>query len=185
MKWNVALLAMFLFSSNAVFGDDTLTIKFNDTAYLHRWSENTQHEFTPAGQTDLSKWEDMITVNFYPHVKDAEELANTANIILGKYQKYGAEILGTNSFPETSDHPAEHLIVAIFAKPSYFEFVQARILIVNGVGASIVYSHRIYGSDIADEMGEWIQDNGPVSEEKLMSLNDIPTSLELESLESK
>jgi len=185
LKWNTALLAIFLFSSNAVSGDNTLTIKFNDIEYLHRWSKNTQHEFTPAGQTDLSKWEDMITVNFYPRVNNAEALADIANKILGAYQKYGAEILGTNSVPETPDRQAEHLIVAIFAQSGYFEFVQALIKIVNGTGASIVYSHRIYGNDITDRMAEWIEENGPVSEEKLMSLNDIPTSLELESLESK
>jgi hypothetical protein len=185
LKLKAALIAVFIFSSNAVSGDDTLTIKFNDTDYIHRWSENTQHEFTPDGQTDLSKWKDMITINVYPQVKDAEELANIANNILGAYQKYGANILGTNSLPKTPARPAEHLIVAIFAQAGYFEFVQARIIIVDGVGASIIYSHRIYGSDIADKMGEWIQKNAPALEEKLMSLEDIPTSRELESLDRK
>jgi hypothetical protein len=185
LKWNAVLIATLIFSSNAVFGDDTLTIKFNDTEYMHRWSENTQHEFTPDGQTDLSKWKDMITVNCYPFVKDAEELANVANIILGKYQKYGAKILRTNSLPRTSDRPAEHLIVALFGEPHYFEFVQARFIIVGGAGASIIYSHRIYGSAIASAMEEWIQENGPGLEEKLMSINNIPTARELESLDSK
>jgi hypothetical protein len=29
---------------------------FGGVDYFHRWSKNSQHEFTPAGQEDLEKW---------------------------------------------------------------------------------------------------------------------------------
>jgi hypothetical protein len=38
---------------------------FGGAGYLHRWSMNDQHEFTPKGQEDLEKWSDMITINIY------------------------------------------------------------------------------------------------------------------------
>ena len=36
---------------------------FGGVGYLHRWSQNDQHEFTPEGQEDVEKWSDMITLN--------------------------------------------------------------------------------------------------------------------------
>ena len=43
---------------------------FGGVSYLHRWSQNDQHEYTPGGQEDLQKWLDMITMNVYPSAHD-------------------------------------------------------------------------------------------------------------------
>ena len=45
---------------------------FDGVGYLHRWSMNHQHEFTPEGQEDLEKWSDMITINVYPDAHDGD-----------------------------------------------------------------------------------------------------------------
>ncbi len=174
------MMAALLFLPNTVFGSNMITIDFNGTEYMHRGSENTLHEFTPAGQEDLTKWKDMISVNFYPTVNDGEELAKIANNVLNIYESNGAQILRTASLPRTPDRAAEHLTVAIFGRPSYFEFAQVRFKIIDGVGVSIVYSHRIYGSDVATEIGKWIQEKGPGLEEKLLSISEIPTAQQLD-----
>ena len=45
---------------------------FGGIEYLPRWSMKNQHEFTPAGQEDLQKWSDMITMNIYSDARDGD-----------------------------------------------------------------------------------------------------------------
>jgi hypothetical protein len=93
---------------------EAVTFVFNGTDYFDRWSENGQHEFTPAKQEDLDHWSDMITVNEYPDAGDGDALAMKANAVLENYKNHEAKILKTSSVPRTADHPAEHLIAAMF-----------------------------------------------------------------------
>ena len=51
---------------------------FKNIEYFHRWSHNTQHEFTPNKQEDLKAWTDMVTINIYPDAKDGD--APTAGV---------------------------------------------------------------------------------------------------------
>src|SRR5262249_26330525 len=71
------------------------TLEFRQTEYVHRWSENDQHEFTPRGQDDLSKWTDMLTINLYREVTDGESLALVANRVLENYKTQRGVILRT------------------------------------------------------------------------------------------
>ena len=48
-------------------------------AYIHRWSNAGQHEFTPANDADLERWRDMVTVNVHEVAKDGDQLARVAN----------------------------------------------------------------------------------------------------------
>src|SRR5205085_11304411 len=118
---------------------------FQDIAYVHRWSKANTHEFTPDEQDDLDKFEDMITVNGYPNVKDGDGLAEAANGVLENYKNAEAKILKTDSVPRTREHEAEHFIAAVFARPEFHEVAFARFKMVDGKGYSFVYSHRIYG----------------------------------------
>jgi len=178
----ITIIFVILLLSSLTANAGSTTINFNDTNYLHRWSKATQHEFTPKDQPDLTKWDDMITVNYYTDVKDGEQLALIANNLLSTYKKYGAKILRTNSIPRTPQNTAEHLIVVIFGQSKFIEFVQARIKINDGMGASIVYSHRMYGDKIGEKMSQWLQSNGPTLERKLMSLDQIPSFNQLDKL---
>jgi len=160
-------------------GADTksrITLNFNQTEYVHRWSQNDQHEFTPPGQDDLSKWTDMLTVNFYQHVNEGEGLALVANQVLGNYKTHNGRVLRTVSVPRTVEKPAEHLIVVVFVRPTFLEAVQARFKLVNGKGAAFIYSHRVYGKEVGPEMSTWLKDNGPSIEEALMAW-EFPSSL--------
>jgi hypothetical protein len=159
-------------------GADTknkITLNFNQTEYVHRWSQNDQHEFTPPGQEDLSKWADMLTINFYPHVSDGEGLALAANQVLQNYKDHKGVVVRTASVPRTNEKPAEHLIAVVFGRPTFLEAVQARFKLVNGKGVSIIYSHRVYGKEAGPEMSRWLKDNGPSIEKALMGWAFPPT----------
>ena len=153
---------------------------FGGVGYLHRWSKNHQHEFTPQGQEDLEKWSDMITLNIYPDARDGEALATKANAVLENYKSHKGMVLKTTSVPRTPDRPAEHFIAVVFGRPNFIEVAFARFKLVDGVGCSIVYSHRIYGEKIGDQMSAWLSGNGPEMEKALMAWNDTPSPASLE-----
>jgi hypothetical protein len=148
---------------------------FQGVEYFHRWSKDNQHEFTPAGQEDLKKWTDMITLNAYPDARDGEALAAKANAVLENYTRNRARVFKTNSVPRTAERPAEHLIAVVFGRPEFIEVAFARLKMIDGQGCSIVYSHRIYGEKIGDQMSAWLSANGPKVEKALMEWSAIPS----------
>ena len=149
------------------------TLTFGTSPYLHRWSKNGQNEFTPPSDTDLDRWRDMVTINVHERVRDGEGLAALANSILANYEKHG-KIVRTDSKPRTPSRPAEHLIVALLGNPSLLEAAFARVLLIDDIGVVVVYSHRIYGREAAQPMGDWLKANGPTIERTLMSWDRIP-----------
>jgi hypothetical protein len=99
---------------------------FQGVEYFHRWSKADQHEFTPAGQEDLKKWTDMITLNAYSDARDGDALAAKANAVLENYTRNKARVLKTNSVPRTANKEAEHLIAVVFGRPEFIEVAFAR-----------------------------------------------------------
>jgi len=158
---------------------------FGGVGYLDRWSQNDQHEFTPEGQEDLEKWADMITINVYPSAHDGDALAAKANAVLENYKSHQGTVLRTNSVPRTSDQAAEHFIAVMFGRPKFIELAFARFKLVDSVGCSIVYSHRIYGEKVGDQMNAWLNENGAKTERMLMEWNNIPSPASLRELPRK
>ena len=148
---------------------------FRGVEYFHRWSQNDQHEFTPEKQEDLKKWSDMITLNAYPDVRDGEALAWKANAVLENYKSHKAMVLKTNSVPRTPERQAEHLIAVVFGRPDFIEVAFARVKMIDGAGCSIVYSHRLYGAKIGDQMSAWLKSNGAAVEKALMEWSSMPS----------
>jgi hypothetical protein len=183
---NLPLTFLFLTSFGPLFGatdpapsaeqgkDTASVVKFDGVGYLHRWSKDDQHEFTPSEQGDLDHWADMVTIHYYRQVVDGEGLAATANAVLGSYKSHGAVVVKTNSVPRTPEKPAEYLMIVVFPQPDFIEAVFTRFKIVNGTGASVIYSHREYGKKIGDQMSAWLKSHGPATEKALMSLENIP-----------
>ena len=149
--------------------------------YLHRWSKNGQNEFTPPAETDLGRWNDMITINVFDKATDGDKLAEVANRILAAYQMAG-KVIRTNSQPRTESRPAEHFIGAVLGNPTFLEAVFARVALFEGTGLVIVHSHRIYGQKIGPEMADWLNKNGAHSEQVLMGWKAIPSPDELRKL---
>jgi hypothetical protein len=83
-------------------------------------------------------------------------------------------VVKTDSVPRTADRPAEHLIVVIFGRPEFIEVAFARFRMHEGVGSAAIYSHRIYGKKVGDEMSAWLQKNGPATENNLMKWDAMP-----------
>jgi len=158
---------------------------FRDVGYFHRWSQNEQHEFTPEKQEDLNKWSDMMTINGYPAVSEGEGLATTANAVLENYKNHQAKVLKTHSVPRTAERPAEHFIAVFFTRPNFIEVAFARFKLVEGKGFSFVYSHRIYGEEIGDQMSAWLSANGEEVEEALMEWISMPAPASLHLPESE
>ena len=151
--------------------DDRSAFAFQKVDYFHRWSQSTQHEFTPAKQEDLEHWSDMITINVYPGVDDGEKMAGTANAVLGNYRSHHGKILKTSSVPATDEQPAEHFIAVRFNQPDFVEVAFARFKLVEGTGHSFVCSHRVYGHEAIEEMNAWITANAEKTENALLDWN--------------
>lgn len=145
-------------------------IKFNGGTYVHRYSKGNLHEYTPKSQPDLKKWTDMFTINDYPQVKDGEGLASMANTVLENYKNAKAMVVRTNSLPRTPTKFAEHLIVVLFPQPTFIEAAFARFAMNGKQGASLVYSHRIYGTKAGDAMSTWLKSNGEKVEKALVAM---------------
>jgi hypothetical protein len=147
---------------------------FGEAKYFHRYTKNTQHEYTPAGQEDLKAWTDMVTINVYPKAKDGDALAAVANTVLGNYKAHKGVIVNTQSVPRTGNKPAEHLIVSVLGGPTFLEAVFARFKMHEGAGIAVIYSHRIYGKDVGNQMRDWLKQNGLATEKTLMQWNAAP-----------
>ena len=156
-------------------------LSFAGTTYVHRWSGEHLHEFTPAGQEDLEAWRDMLTITHYPDVTDGEALAATANGVLGNYRDAGATILRTDSVPAASGRPAQHFIAAVFVRPTFTEAAFARFLIADGIGTAVIRGHRIHGVDTGARMDAWLSADGSPVEDALMALDRIPTRSDLDA----
>ncbi|MFL6519986.1 MAG: hypothetical protein ACJ8NS_07180 [Chthoniobacterales bacterium] len=151
--------------------EDRSAFAFQKVDYFHRWSQRTQHEFTPAKQEDLDHWTDMITINVYPGVDDAEKLAGTADAVLGNYRGHQGQVLKTSSVPAKDQRPAEHFIAVRFNQPDFVEVAFARFKLVEGKGHSFVYSHRVYGDQAIEQMNAWITANGEKTQSALLDWN--------------
>ncbi len=150
------------------------TFTFAGKAYVHRFSQGDLHEFTPKDQLDLNKFGDMLTLNLYKGVRDWDGLAKIANAVLENYKTAGATAMRTNSVPQTASREAEHFVAVFFVRPTFSEAAFARFRLLQGLGASLVYSHRIYGSSTSEAIKKWLVANGTKRENELMALKTWP-----------
>jgi hypothetical protein len=169
------LLAAFLLLAAAAQALGADRLELSGVAYEHRWSQAGQHEFTPAGQEDLERWQDMLTLVERPDAADGEGLAAVANGVLANYQRSGV-IVRIDSRPATAGQPAEHLVVAMLGGGPLVEAAFARLLLHEGTGLVVVRSRRAYGETAAEEVGRWVQANGMQVEQALMEWQPPPAA---------
>ncbi|HTQ29677.1 MAG TPA: hypothetical protein VMI53_00565 [Opitutaceae bacterium] len=150
------------------------SLSFKNVRYIFRDGGENSSEFTPAGQEDLAHWTDMITINVYKDLGDETQLASVAENVLKNYKANGATILGTRSIPGTAAKPTEYFIAAAFGRPELIEAVFVRFRLVKGGGLVIVYSHRLYGNSVGDQMSAWLRDNGQSTENALLGSDHAP-----------
>src|SRR5438045_4232749 len=82
------------------------------------------------------------------------------------------------SIPRSADRAAEHFIAVTFTRPGFIEVAFARFKLVDGKGCSFVYSHRVYGEKIGEQMKAWLGANGGAVETALIEW-DLPSPASL------
>ena len=160
---------------------DATKLTFIGVDYVYRWAKAGQYEFLPPHDSDLAKWQNMVTINLHESATTAEHLAELANKVMANYQRAG-KVMRTDSKPRTPNRPAEHLIVAVFGNPGFLEAAFARMVLIDGVGVVAVYSHRIYGKGVGPAMTDWLRINGPGVESALMAWDRVPAPAALKKL---
>jgi hypothetical protein len=176
-----ALLSLFCAASIAQTDSGATRINFGGQDFVHRWSKDGQHEYTPPDETDLKKWRHMVTIIVHEKVKNGEDLAKLANAVLSNYERVG-KVVRTDSKPRTSTTEAEHLVVVIFGRPGFVEAALARVKLVAGVGTVTVYSRREYGDSAKKTIGDWLIKNGTPVETTLMTWEKMPALSALKQL---
>ena len=176
-----ALLSLFCAASIAQTDSGAMRINFGGQDFVHRWSKDGQHEYTPPDETDLKKWRHMVTIIVHEKVKNGDDLAKLANAVLGNYERVG-KVVRTDSKPRTSATEAEHLVVVIFGRPGFVEAALARVKLVAGVGTVTVYSRREYGDSAKKTIGDWLIQNGTPVETTLMTWEKMPALSALKQL---
>lgn len=161
------------------------TVSLNSQAFVHRWSYGDKmHEFTPPGQEDLSSWQDMITMEYLPGIKNRQDLARLADKLLGFYQERGGKIVGSIALHTLDDPVTEHFIAVLLGTSEVIEFVQTRLQILDGIGTVTTYAHRIYAPHRAN-MAVWMPKNGPAREKALLRWQGTPSYGAMASITSK
>ena len=150
-----------------------ISLDFDDETFLHRWSQGDQHEFTPRGQEELSAWEEMLTVIYFPAVRDDEALTGVVKSILGMYQTNGT-ILGTAFVGPTETSEAERLVVAQLGYGLELEVVFARILLAHGQGVAIVYSKRFGEAASEPLVSAWVEENIQGKMDSILAWSGLP-----------
>lgn len=139
------------------------SIELDGREYFHRNSGLVQHEFTPDGETDLDNWTDMLTIVTYKGATDEASMEARAKAVLATYQQSGGKVLKAATIPPKNGHPADHFMTAVFASPDFIEYVQVRLRLSESLdptqGLGIVHSHRIYGSNVGEEVRMWALDH--------------------------
>jgi hypothetical protein len=138
---------------------DAAKLTFNGVDYVYRWGKAGQFEFLPPHDSDLAKWQDMVTINLHESATTGEHVAELANKVVANYQRAG-KVMRTDSKPGTPNRPAEHLIVAVFGNPDFLEAAFAR-MVRSTASVSWWLSTRTGSTAGRPAMTDWLKANGP------------------------
>ena len=153
---------------------ESSTIAFDSQEYQYQWSNQDLHEFTPNAQSVNAQWIDMMTVNYYPMVSSVKDLGIVADAVLSNYKNNGGIVLGFESIAATDNKPAEYIIGVVFGAPDAAEFAMVKFQLHDGVGASVAYAHREYGTDVGGVINDWMEANATRIQDKMTTFSDFP-----------
>ena len=158
--------------ASAPASDNGNVVIFSGTKYFLRTAKDGQYVFTPNGQEDLQRWTDMISLSYYPEIKEGNSLAAKAIDWWKHCRSTRAHILQMNFVPRIDQMPARdnafYTTFTLLEKPynDYDEFAYTALRIVGGIGATSTYSHREYrtGMISPERNFTWARKNDPVGE---------------------
>lgn len=166
------LTTIFILSLGHAISAHATSFTFKDEAYMLRWNDGQLFEFTPEGQENLDDWQTMVSFILFQSINDGEGLAGIANQILARYQTHKGMLMATDSIPASDVQPAEHFMAYLFISPDSFEFAANRILLLEGIGVSVVYSRRFYNKKGEDGnfVSNWMEKHGSEIEASLKAI---------------
>jgi hypothetical protein len=141
MRIPLVFLSLMLVDPRAAPRAQEQDLTFDGTRYSRRCSREPQHEYTPAGQDDLSTWNDMVTLIGYPNAKTPGQMAMVAHELVSIYTGHSARVMRVDAIPATQETAAMYFVVALFIHSTFVEAVFARLELVDGEGAAVLYSH--------------------------------------------
>lgn len=159
MRIPLVFLSLMLVEPKAAPSAQEQDLTFDGTRYSRRWSRGPQHEYTPAGQDDPSMWNDMVTLIAYPNARTPGQMAMVAHELVSIYTRHSARVLRVDAIPATPETSAVYFVAALFIHSAFVEAVFARLELVNGEGAGVLYSHREYGEAAVSShvMSQWLE----------------------------
>lgn len=153
---------------------DSSKIVFDGQEYSYKWTSDNLHEFTPGEQSVTGQWKDMVTVNYYPVVATENDLALVTKAVLSNYEDAGGIVLGVETLPGSQSKPVEYVIAVVFGASELAEFALVKFLMHDGIGASVAYAHREYGTDMGTSINDWMDANGARLKEEITNFTDLP-----------
>jgi hypothetical protein len=152
-------------------GDESVV--FAGIKYYLRTHQKDRYTFTPAGQENLERWTDMITLAYDPKVTEGKQLAEQAVAWWQFNRDARARFWHINYVPRLDQMPARanalYLTATILARPDhdYDEFAYTTIRLVGGIAATARYSHREYrtGPSSDERSGTWMKENQSLGED--------------------
>jgi hypothetical protein len=121
----------------------------------------------------------MVTINVWEHFRDEQALELGSQRVLANYRN-GRKVV--RALKRESKTPPEYFVGAVLSTPKLVEVNFNRMLLRDSVSYSVLYCHRIYGSAVSAEAGQWMADNGGYVEAALLDWSGLPTLSELKSL---
>lgn len=148
-----SVLAAFLAPADASRPPPSLRI--GALTYEHRGSDGDLHEFTPAGQDDLERYAEMVTLPPSP-ARGEDELERYTDEKAEVARRRGGDVLSNRCEPATPTHVADCTLLVVYAQADHVELAVAKHMAVAGTIVPVLFAHREYG-DGADARAEaWI-----------------------------
>ena len=166
------MILILMVGVQSTFAASVENIGFSEKQFEFRDSKNGTHSFTPAGQEDLSTWQEMISFIYADYVKVTSDLQALANNLLESYSSKG-KVMKAVAGPDTSN-PEWFIIASVISGSDAAEAIMTKVSIENSVGVVMVYSRRFYGNDKGSELVSWFQANGRRLEANLISFQNTP-----------
>ena len=133
---------------------ETAAFSFYGTEFFLRESPSEFETYTPAGQSDLSSWTEIVNLVFIPHVNTIEQLFDLAVQPLEPHRRLGP-MTGYNMTRATESHPKAYLLFFSHGGQGTKQFSMVKAFMHDTEAFFIVYSRRWYGPDSKTEYKEW------------------------------
>jgi len=159
-------LLVFSVFSKAVLNSN---ITFGGQAYIERWSDDRQQEYTPSNQPDPERSTEMLKVHRFPSINEHSQLVNLAQALQDHYQQAGDIIIESHAITNLKQKVSEQFMVVVSGTDTQLQAQFIRLTFVAGEAMAIVFSKRFDAEKDYDGVRVWLDKYGQESERNLRS----------------